>query len=301
MGLLSGRDCARRLLCLFVGIALVGSGLFGCERTEGGPGRYAAHGTIEDVDLENGQVLIDHDDVDGLMPAMTMNFAVPDRALLARMAPGQVVDFTIHFTGHGYDVVESEVVGEASESEGWFRLREGLVRTSPAPPFDLTDQAGRRVGLASLADRVLVVDFIYTSCPGPCPVQTSIGVALQRRIPESLHDHVQFVSISLDPETDRPEVLERYAAARGVDFSNWSFLTGPTNEVARVVQEWGIGSLRKEDGSIDHTLIRFLVKDGRIFERYWTAEADNEALLSDVIALAKERALESADGVADGD
>lgn len=294
MGLLNGSRL-RVFVRLFVAVGFIAAGLCGCDRKEGGPGRYSAHGTIEDVDVENGQVLIDHEDVGGLMPAMTMNFAVPDRALLERMAPGQVVDFTIHFTGHAYDVVDAKVTGEASREEGWFRLREGLVRTSPAPAFDLIDQAGRPVGLASFADRVLVVDFIYTSCPGPCPVQTSMGVALQRRIPESLREHVQFISISLDPATDRPEVLERYALERGVDLSNWSFLTGTTEDVAEVVRKWGIGSLRKEDGSIDHTLLRFLVKDGRIFERYWTAEADNEALLADVIALARERALASAD------
>ena len=292
MGLLKRRR-ARMARVLLLGIGFVVLAPLACERKAGSPGHYPAHGTIEDVDLEYAQVLIDHDDVEGLMPAMTMNFAVPDRALLERLAPGQIVDFTIDFTGHGYDLVAAEVVGEATEEEGWFRLREGLVRTSPAPPFDLIDQAGRSVSLESLGDRVLIVDFIYTSCPGPCPVQTSIGVALQRRIPEALRGQVRFVSISLDPETDRPEVLARYATERGVDLSNWSFLTGPREEVAEVVRKWGVGSVRKDDGTIDHTLLRFLVQDGRVIERYWTAEADNEALLADVIDLAEKRAAKS--------
>lgn len=159
----------------------------------------------------------------------------------------------------------------------------------PGPPFDLIDQAGRAVSLGSLGDRVLIVDFIYTSCPGPCPVQTSIQVDLQRRIPEPLRGEIQFISISLDPEVDRPEVLERYATSRGVDLSNWSFLTGPTERVADVVRRWGVGSIRKEDGTIDHTLIRFLVQDGRVIERYWTSEGRDEAVLADLIALARER------------
>ena len=250
MGLLN-----RSLVTVLV-LAFATAGMLACRREEGGPGRYAAHGIVEDVNEEGGQVLIDHEDVEGLMPAMTMNFAVPDRALLAKLAPGQVVDFEIHFTGRSYDVVDFEDVGTATAEEGWQRLGDGLVRTSPAPPFDLIDQAGRPVSLKSLADRVLLVDFIYTSCPGPCPIQTSLQVALQRRIPEALRRHVQFISISLDPEVDRPEVLERYAAARGVDFSNWSFLTGPPQEVAEVVRSWGVGSVRKPDGSIDHKIGR---------------------------------------------
>jgi len=291
MGFLNGRSV---WLALFIFAAFV---VQGCEREDGGPGHYSAHGTVEDVDLENGQILIDHGDVEGLMPAMTMNFAISDRALLETLAPGQVIDFEIHFTGRSYEVVEAEVVGEADAEAGWMRLRDGLVRTSPAPPFDLIDQAGRPVSLESLGDRVLMVDFIYTSCPGPCPVQTSIQVELQHKIPAALRGEIQFISISFDPEVDRPEVLERYAAARGVDFSNWSFLTGPTEQVAEVVRRWGVGSVRKPDGTIDHTLVRFLVQNGRVIERYWTSEGRDDVILADMTALAKERQTNSNSGI----
>ena len=60
----------------------------GCGREHGGPGVYAAHGVVEDVDLETAQVLIDHEAVDGLMEAMTMSFVVPDAEVLAAI-PGE--------------------------------------------------------------------------------------------------------------------------------------------------------------------------------------------------------------------
>jgi len=261
----------------------------GCRSEEGGPGRFPARGVVEDVDREGGQVLIDHEDVEGLMPAMTMNFVVPDAELLEKLAPGQVIDFEIHFTGRSYDVVAVEVIGDAPVEEGWRRLREGLVRSSPAPSFELVDHAGEPVSLESLADRVLLVDFIYTSCPGPCPVQTSNQVALQRSIPESIRDGVHFVSISLDPKNDQPEVLERYALARGADLSNWSFLTGPEEEVADVVRRWGVGSLRKDDGTIDHTLLTFLVYDGHVFERYTPRDAGDPKILAGIVDLVERR------------
>ena len=267
--------------------------LAGCFSEEGGQGRYKARGVVEDVDVEGRQVLIDHGDVEGLMPAMTMNFAVPDTALLEILAPGQVIEFEIHYSGRRYDVVAARVVGEAPAEEGWFRLRDGLVRTSLAPPFELTDQAGRTVSLQSLGDRVLLVDFIYTRCPGPCPVQTSNQVALQKRIPASRRDGVHFVSISLDPVFDRPAVLERYALERGADLSNWSFLTGPTEVVSEVVRSWGVGSLRNEDGSIDHTLLTFLVQGGRVIERYTPLDAGSEKILAGVLDLVARRASEA--------
>lgn len=282
----------RRGLSLIPALAaglLAGLMFVGCSSEEGGPGRYAAHGTIEDVDREGAQVLIDHDDVEGLMPAMTMSFVVRDADLLARLEPGQVIDFEIDFTGRSYDVVAAEVVAAAPAEEGWRPLRDGLVRSSAAPPFELTDQAGRGVSLASLSDRVLLVDFIFTSCPGPCPVQTSNQVALQKQIPTAARGAVHFVSISLDPEVDTPERLTEYAAARGADLSNWSFLTGPAQEVAEVVRAWGIGSVRTPDGNVDHTLITFLVYGGRIYERYSPADAGDAKILKGVLDLVQRR------------
>jgi len=270
------------LLVLFEGWVALG---LGCgEDRVGGPGRYPAIGTVEDVDRERGQVLIEHEDVDGLMPAMTMNFVVPDRSLLERLEAGQRIEFEIDFTGRSYEVVAAEVIGQASAEEGWRKLGDVLVRTRPVPDFELIDQAGEPVSLASLADRVLLVDFIYTSCPGPCPVQTANQVALQREIPEDLRSKVHFVSISLDPETDDPEALRRYARERGADLASWSFLTGPREAVAEIVRGFGVGSLRREDGTIDHTLITFLVRDGVVLEHYSGLEDRDGKLLADVIA-----------------
>lgn len=258
-----------------------------CSDEAGGPGVYQARGTVEDVDVERAQVLIDHEDVPGLMPAMTMNFAVPDEDVLAALAAGQVIEFEMRFTGRSYEVESFEVVGEAPFEDGWRRLGDALVRTSPVPAFALIDQAGRRVTNADFADRITLVDFIYTECPGPCPIQTSSLVALQRAIPAELRDRIHFLSFSLDPAVDRPPVLERYATERGVDLERWSFLTGEASVLSALVRQWGVGSLRKPDGSIDHTLILFVAKGGRVMDRYTLEDARSGALLGDLVALAK--------------
>ena len=291
------RTQKRRIGFLCV-LFLAGLG-FGCDSGDagqgghghgGGPGVYAGHGTVEDVDRDGRQVLIDHGDIEGLMPAMTMNFVVPKDEVLERLATGQVIDFELRFTGRSYEVEGFEVVGEAPPEAGWRRLGDALVRTSPAPDFDLIDQEGNSVTLTSLAGKVLVVDFIYTECPGPCPIQTSNQVMLQKRIPEGLSQHIQFVSISLDPEVDRPEVLKAYGTARGADLSNWSFLTGERGPVADLVLKWGVGSVRKADGTIDHTLLTFLVKDGRVMGRYSMQKGTEDSLFENLVTLAQETA-----------
>lgn len=260
--------------------------LSACERGDPSIGRHAAHGVVEDVDRENAQVLIDHGDIEGLMPAMTMNFAVPDPALLARLERGQKIDFEVDFTGRSYEVVAAEVVGKGDFEAGWRRLGDGLVRSRPAPDFTLVDQAGRTVVFSELGDLVLLVDFIYTRCPGPCPVQTSRQVSVQQRIPRSLWERVRFLSFTLDPEHDGPAELERYAKARGADLANWSFLSGPSETLAELARAYGVGSLRKQDGSIDHTLVTFLVHRGRVLERYLPQPGADERLLADLAALA---------------
>ena len=127
---------------LLVGTVLITALLLsGCGRDEdGGPGVYPARGIVEDVDADGKQVLIDHEEIEGLMPAMTMNFAVPEADVLSRLSPGQVIEFDLRFTGRSYEVASFEIVGEAPAEAGWRRLGEGLVRSSPAPAFDLIDQ-----------------------------------------------------------------------------------------------------------------------------------------------------------------
>ena len=274
---------SRRLRATAASIALALAAL-ACPEP-GGPGRYPARGIVEDVQPAEGQVLIDHEDVPGLMPAMTMNFEVPDSEVMAVLRPGQKIDFTIEFTGRSYRVVEVEVRGEVEPGEGWARLGDEMVRARPAPAFELTDQSGETLSLSDLSGKVLLVDFIFTHCPGPCPILTGLHVDVQKRIPEELADRIHFVSISLDPLRDTPEALDAYARARGADLRRWSFLTGDPDRVDAVVKAYGVGSTRKPDGDIDHVVATFLVDgDGQIVRRYLGLEHEPDAMADDLEA-----------------
>ena len=248
--------------------------------------RHEARGVVREVRPEWKQVVIAHEDIPGLMPAMTMNFDVEDAALLARLERGQAIAFTVEADERGYRVVEARVLGQGEAGEG-AELAGLLPLREPAPDFSLTNQAGATVSLESLRGTVLLVDFIYTSCPGPCPVLTARHVALQRELPPTLRERTRFVSISLDPATDTPEALRAYAEARGADLARWDFLTGPSETVAEVVHRFGIGTLRQPDGEIDHLVATFLVDpQGRIAERYLGLDHDRAALLRDLERIA---------------
>ena len=71
-----------------------------------------------------------------------------------------------------------------------------------------------------------------------------------------------------------------YADARGADLEHWSFLTGPPERVAGVVEAYGVGSLRQADGTIDHVVATFIIDaEGRIAERFVGLDDDREELL----------------------
>ena len=241
--------------------------------------RFQAEGIVRGVDRQAGQVLIDHEEIEGLMDAMVMNFDVTDPALLDSLAEGQIVDFVVLFDGRSYRVDDVVVTGYVlGGSRSGF---EDLVAVGdPAPAFDLIDQDGRTVSLASLRGSPVVLDFIYTSCPGPCPILTARQVRVQRRLTSRQRARVRFVSISLDPDRDTPEALRAYAEAHGADLESWSFLTGAPEKVGVVRDRYGIGSFRGEDGEIEHIVVTFIIdSDGRIAHRFMGLEHSSDEIM----------------------
>jgi len=91
------------------------------------------------------------------------------------------------------------------------------------PPFQLIDQNNQPFGSAQLMGKIWIADFIYTTCPGPCPMISTRMSEMQKPLEKT---DVQLVSFSVDPEKDTPEVLRRYAERLHARDERWKFLTG---------------------------------------------------------------------------
>ncbi len=102
-------------------------------------------------------------------------------------------------------------------------------------PFQLTNQFGVRVQNADLSGYVMVVDVIFSRCPGQCHRLSQQMRRLQQSVGSGVP--VRFVSLTADPEFDTPQVLRRYAERYGAEGASWNFLTGPKSEVYRWAQE----------------------------------------------------------------
>jgi protein SCO1/2 len=270
--------------------ALLSLGLLACDVAQHSQRarRVEAKGVVEAVDAELKQVVIDHEDIPGVMPAMSMSFDVPDPRLLETLAPGQSVEFTLELRERSLRVVAARVVAEGTAGRsGTLGFAGATQEAEPAPDFALVDQDGKVVTLDGLRGQVLLLDFVYTHCPGPCPILTGTHVAVQRALPPELAAKVRFVSISLDPARDTQEALRRYAEAHGADLARWSFLTGDEDAVADVLQRYGVGATPGENGEIDHLVVTFLIDaEGRVARRFAGLEHRAEALVAALGAVA---------------
>jgi protein SCO1 len=250
---------------------------------------FEATGVVRGVRAEEGQVTIEHGDIEGLMPAMTMSFDVADPAVLEGLEPGQYVEFRLRRSEGRFEIDRLEAPGAGSGAAG----ASGASPDDPlsrardvAPDFSLVDQRGEPFVLSSLRGDPVLVDFVFTRCAGPCPILTGLHRDVREGLSEAVRARVHSVSITLDPAYDTPEVLRDYAAKRRLDTERWSFVTGPVGEVDAVVHAWGVGSVRGPDGAIEHTVVTFLVDaDGRIAKRYLGLDHDPAEIRADVEAL----------------
>jgi len=122
-----------------------------------------------------------------------------------------------------------------------------------APDFILLNQDGTRFESAKLRGKVVVIDFIYTTCTDVCPLFTANFAQLQRTLNKEHAGDVFFISITTDPEVDSPKVLKAYAQRYGADFTNWAFLTGTEKQLKTVWKGLDIRVIRKGRGLVQHT------------------------------------------------
>src|SRR5437868_3200980 len=108
-------------------------------------------------------------------------------------------------------------------------LRQRAISSyASVPEFELINQDGQNFGLRDLRGKVWIADFIYPTCPGPCPMISNRMSELQEPFKNT---DVHLVSFSVDPDKDTPKVLQGYAEKLGAEEGRWDFLTGPKSTI----------------------------------------------------------------------
>ncbi len=267
-------------------------GVAGCSRSDGGKPstataaaplekRYRLTGEVIRVDAANKVLVVQHDEIKDFMPAMTMEFTV-SAADLAAAKPGERIRGELVPVKKGNWRLENiwpddKPAAAAIAAQAAALRQDTLIRGQSAyrevgekmPDFALYDQEGRVVQSARFRGKQVMLNFIFSRCPVAtmCPASTMKMMGTQKLARETGVANIEFVSITLDPAYDTPAVLKEYAATRGIDTTNFSFLTGPENAIKDLLTQFGV--IAEFDGALlKHTLSTLLIdENGRIIHR----------------------------------
>ena len=166
---------------------------------------------------------------------------------------------------------------------------EELPRIGPAPEFALTSQDGKEVKLTDFRGKVVAVTFIFTRCTDTCPVLTPMMSFVQDRLGSDFGEKIAFISITVDPERDTPEVLKDYGEAFGANFGGWSFLTGSPGAIREVTRRYGVFAAKAVNDNVDHTFLTSIVdRHGILRVQYLGVRFDPEEFRRDLLSLLKE-------------
>ena len=270
-------------------LALVlAAGLSACAGRRADEHRYELKGKVVAVDRAKGEVTVNHEDIVGYMPGMTMPFPLHDADALKFVGAGDQIQATLVVADGDYwleNPVITKLPGGAAAAApaGGAEPRPG----TSVPDVGLVNQDGRPVRTGQFKGRALLVTFVYTRCPMPdqCPLMSAnfaqINAALEND--PDLRGKAHLLSVTLDPEYDRPEVLRGYGAAyAGGKFDDWDFATGDPAEVRRLAEFFGL-MYGRENGQLIHSLrTGIITPDGKLYKIYRGNEWKPDEVLNDL-------------------
>ena len=252
--------------------------------------RYELKGKVVMVEREKHLVTVSHEEVKGLMPAMTMPFTVESDSDLDALAPDAQLTATLVIDGaHSWleDLVIVQQTGAPNLTAPGMTVeaKEG----DQVPNFALRNQDGKQIRLKDYRGKALLLTFIYTRCPLPdyCTLMSNNFAKIDRQLEQdaNLFAKTHLLSISIDPGYDTPQVLRSYGAAhteryQNETFQHWEFASG--EQVKETAQFFGLRYFPDQD-QIIHGLRTVIVgPDGKVAKVYtdntWKPEEVVDAL-----------------------
>ena len=223
-----------------------------CRRNEK---RYDLKGKVVMVEKEKHLVTIAHEDVAGLMPAMTMPFTVPNQADIDFLAPEDQVSATLVVDGSQSWLENLFVTRMSSDASGAAASLPAEAKPGDeVPNYTLKNQDGKEIRLHNYRGKALLLTFIYTRCPLPeyCTLMSNNFAQVDRQLQQNpeVYARTHLLSISIDPKFDTPQVLRSYGAAHteryeNETFAHWEFASG--DQVKDLAQFFGLRYFTEND------------------------------------------------------
>ncbi len=215
------------------------------------------------------------------MPAMTMPFTPRNPKDIANLNPREALAFRLAVTDKEalIDNIRKIALSEVHLPQISATATPQSVDSSPRlresdamPGFDLTNEKGEQISLATYKGKPFVITFIFTRCPMPnfCPRMSRNFAALQQAITGGggVLAEIKLLSITIDPQNDTHAVLKEYAQAEGADPAIWNFATGDTAQIDELTKAFAVYR-QAEGGTISHGLTTALIDRNGFAVKIW--------------------------------
>jgi len=256
---------------------------------------HTTQGLVREIDLDRHKAVIRHEAIPGYMPAMTMEFNVRDTNQLSGIAVGDTVTFRLTVSEETHWIDQLSKVASATNSDSVVKPQitpSQIAELKPGdflPDYELIGESGKTVRFSEFRGKVVAFTFIFTRCPLPdyCPRMGSNFAKARELMLANTYapTNWQFLSISFDPDFDKPAVLSSYANFYRKDNADrWLFAAAPISSLVQLAPRLDLMVNREAGGSISHNL-RTVVLDtqGRIYRQLdgnqWTPPELAQALV----------------------
>jgi protein SCO1/2 len=264
--------------------------------------RYPFTGRIVSVDSQAQSAIIDGDAIPGFMDAMAMPYKIKPAATLNHLIPGDSVSAEVV-------VVSSGAKNDDAAPDYWLENVKVIAHIDPShapgasslhmpapgeevPDFSFTNQSGKLISLKQYRGKVLFVTFIYTRCPFPdfCPrMSGNFAEIYKQAATNAALTNAHLLSISFDPEHDRPKVLRDYGFSvahthESALFNRWEFAAPRLADLPRLADFFAL-TIQPEGGTITHNLSTVVIgPDGKIVNWYHGGDWQPSDLIKDATA-----------------
>ena len=275
---------------LLLATAVFAFGITGCRGTANAPAaattpsqQYPVRGIVLSTDPANGEVLLKHDAIPGLMPAMTMSYRLDNPSILSELHPGDLITATLladHDAAGPTNLRLTNIVVIAQARPDYKPAVNYHVPTKgdAVPNFKLLNQSNHTIDLKQFRGKVVLMTFIYTRCPlsDYCPRMSHNFAAIDKTLQSdpALYKDTHLLSVSFDPTYDTPKVLRSYGEAYtgnyvNETFQHWEFAAPSVAELPTMEQFFDVGVTPGENGTLQHSLSTVVIgKNGKIFA-FW--------------------------------
>lgn len=215
--------------------------------------RYPIKGKVISVDKAAKTANIQHEDIPGFMPAMTMDFLIKEDWVWDDLHPGSEIRAELVVDKQAKDPYWLEKIGISAlpiAGQEPLQVNENFAQIGqPVPDFTLTNQDGKRISIKDFKGKPLAITFIYSKCPLPeycIRMSTNFSdLANNLMADPAQKDKFRLLSISFDPANDTPEKLRSYGLGylgknAKPDFSVWQLAVGKDDEVRKIADFFGL-------------------------------------------------------------